>query len=80
MFLTQSPVQNIRLHEYVVLFNQMSGCGFYDCVPQMPKEHGMHRQVTRPTLFFFIKGSGLILNLPMWEYFYNSCGVYAVVC
>ena len=48
--------QNIRLHEYVVLVDNMSECGFYGCVPRMPKEHGMHRQITRH--FIIIKGSG----------------------
>ena len=43
--------QNIRLHEYVILVHLMSGCGCYGCIPRMPKEHGMHRQVTRPILF-----------------------------
>ena len=47
MFLTPYPVpgviylpQNIRLHEYVVLVNQMSAYGFYGCIPRIPKEHG----------------------------------------
>ena len=42
------------------------------------QEHGMHRQVTRPTLFFYIKGSGtrdLVVVVAGW--LQDGCRVVA---